>query len=195
MTASSDNELCRSLNIRQQHTVAWQRTISPGYAIAIRPVCLHNNDDLEMIGKWVEQGYGVCQQPDQLRIIYTIIAECTYMQSIIIMLNHEFPVCVADIGDVTWDEVIEYYDACPGDFRLQLPVLPVFPGFPNLVPDVIETCLDYFFSYPGVRRIVWTIYADETSGIETAQKTGFQLLDTLSEKGRPMRVYIVSREN
>jgi hypothetical protein len=195
MTVSPDNELCRSLDIRQEHHVVWQKTVVSGYTISLRPVHLHNNQDMEIIGKWIEQGYAIGRSVDQLRIMYTIIAECTYIQSFMVLVNGQEPICVVDVGEVIWDEVVEYYDHHPGDHRLQLPVLPISPSFSTLALDVVQTCLEYFFSFPQVLRMVWTIYTDDTYSISMAEKAGFQLVSTVSEKGRPMAVFLRGRQS
>jgi Acetyltransferase (GNAT) domain len=168
-------QLCQQLETNVHHSIVWQQSFAPEYTIALRPVSIATQDDLQHISSWLQQGYQTEQPVDQLRVMYIIIAECNNSQSFMVLLNNE-PIGQLDIYQVSQDVLKECYPSRDGDYRLHIPVLPNMAAHALLPVQVVQCCLGYFFSFPEVQRVVWSLYMGDDTFQSIARKTGFLLL-------------------
>jgi hypothetical protein len=178
MTTSSPNLLCQSLDVRKEQPILLQKELIPGYRIGIRPVSIHTDNDINAIHEWLSEGYPGRLPIDQLRVFFILLAECTYAQAFMVMLNHETPIGQFEVYQVLQDELKDAIEAGEGDYRIYVPVMPVIESFPDLTMQVLQICLFYFFSCSEVKRIFWVVPVNDRERNKVATKTGFRLLQT-----------------
>lgn len=197
MTTSSPNSLCQSLNVRKEQPIVFQKELMPGYRIGVRPVCIHTDNDINAIHEWLSDGYPGRLPVDQLRVFFILMAECTYAQAFMVLLNEDTPIGQFEVYKVLQDELKDSVDACEGDFRIYIPVMPVVPSLPDITTQIVQTCLRYFFSCSEVKRVFWVIPVNDKERIKVAAKTGFQLVKSLRditvESDQPVNVYQCTR--
>lgn len=169
----------------------------PGYRIGVRPVCIHTDNDINAIHEWLSDGYPGRLPVDQLRVFFILMAECTYAQAFMVLLNEDTPIGQFEVYKVLQDELKDSVDACEGDFRIYIPVMPVVPSLPDITTQIVQTCLRYFFSCSEVKRVFWVIPVNDKERIKVAAKTGFQLVKSLRditvESDQPVNVYQCTR--
>lgn len=169
----------------------------PGYRIGVRPVCIHTDNDISAIHEWLSDGYPGRLPVDQLRVFFILMAECTYAQAFMVLLNEDTPIGQFEVYKVLQDELKDSVDACEGDFRIYIPVMPVVPSLPDITTQIVQTCLRYFFSCSEVKRVFWVIPVNDKERIKVAAKTGFQLVKSLRditvESDQPVNVYQCTR--
>jgi hypothetical protein len=88
--------------------------------------------------------------PQQLEEAYASILESDFAQPFMGLINN-IPVCQLDIYRTEQDAISLYYKPRPGDFGLHVLAAPA-PG--DHFTELMKSCLDYFFSFPEVGRII-----------------------------------------
>ena len=179
MTTPSPNSLCQSLNVQKEQPIVLQKELMPGYLIGLRPVSMHDNNDISAIHEWLTDGYpGKAALPaDQLRVFFILLAESTYAQAFMVLLNGITPIGQLEVYQVLHDELKDSIDAGDADFRIYVPVMPVISDFPEITVQILQTCLSYFFSCREVKRIFWVMPAGDTERNTIAAKAGFRLFN------------------
>jgi hypothetical protein len=199
MTTSSPNLLCQSLDIWKEQPLLLQKELLPDCQISLRPVSLHTDNDINAIHEWLCAGYPGPLPVDQLRVFFILLAESTYAQAFMVLLNGDLPIGQFEVYQVLQDELKDSVDANEGDYRIYIPVLPVIASFPDITAQILQTCLCYFFSCSEVKRIFWVVPVNDPALNKVAAKTGFRLLDSLREVtvegDQPANVYQCSRSN
>jgi hypothetical protein len=74
-----------------------------------------------------------------------------------------------------------HYEASEGDFRLHTFVIPAPELYDDLPVHVVIMSLEYFFYFPEVKRIVWSVHGKDRRCNDVAVKAGFDLLTTFIE--------------
>jgi hypothetical protein len=196
MTTSSPNFLCQSLDIMKAQAIVLQKELIPGICLGLRPVSLHTNNDINAIHEWLSEGYPAHLPVDQLRVFFILLAECTYAQAFMILLNDDTPVGQFEVYQVGHDELNEVIDAGEGDYRIYIPVMPVIEPVSDITVLIIQTCLNYFFSCEDVKRVFWVVPLNDKNRNKIALKCGAQLYcsDHKSniESGHAVNIYYYS---
>lgn len=175
MTTSYPNFLCQSLDVRKEQPIVLQKELMPGYRISLRPVSIHTDNDISAIHEWLSEGYPARLPVDQLRVFFILLAECTYAQAFMVLLNDEGPVGQFEIYQVLHDELKDVVDTGEGDYRIYIPVMPVIESVADITILIIQTCLFYFFSCEEVKRIFWVVPINDKDRNKVAIKSGAQL--------------------
>ncbi|OQP52917.1 GNAT family N-acetyltransferase [Niastella populi] len=181
MTTSSPNLLCRSLDVTREQPIVLQKELMPGYRIGLRPVCICSDNDINAIHEWLSEGYPGRLPIDQLRVFFILLAESTYAQAFMVLLNGEMPIGQFEVYQVMQDELKDSIDAGEGDYRIYVPVIPVIEALPEITVQILRTCLFYFFSCAEVKRVFWVVPENDKERNKAAVKTGFKLHPQLNE--------------
>jgi hypothetical protein len=171
MTTSSPNLLCQSLDVRKEQPIVLQKELMPGYRIGLRSVCVHTDNDINAIHEWLPG----CLPIDQLRVFFILLAECTYAQAFMVLLNDETPIGQFEVYQVLQDDLKDSIMAREGDYRIYIPVMPVIESLPDLTMELLQTCILYIFSCSEVKRIFWVVPVNDRARNKVAAKTGFRL--------------------
>jgi hypothetical protein len=197
MTPQIPNLLCRSLDVRSEQPVVLQKELMPGYTISLRPVCTHSDNDINAIHEWLCDGYPGRVPVDQLRVFFILLAECTYAQAFMVLLNDDMPVGQFEVYQVIQDELKDAIEAGERDYRIYIPVMPVIEAFPEVTLQIVQTCLHYLFLHPEVEKVYWVIPVADTNRIKMALKIGFRSLASFREVtidgDQPANVYQCDR--
>ena len=197
MTTSSLNSLCQSLDVRKEQPILLQKELMPGYCISVRPVCIHSNDDINAIHEWLSDGYPASLPVDQLRVFFILLAECSYAQAFMVLLNDDTPIGQFEVYQVLQDELKDSLDAGEGDYRIYIPIMPVIASHPDITVQIMQMCVRYVFSSPEVKRVFWVIPVNDKERIKVAAKIGFQMLKPFREVSiegdQPAKVYQCKR--
>jgi hypothetical protein len=193
MPTSSLNSLCQSLDIRKEQPIVLQKELTPDYCISVRPVCIHSNDDINAIHEWLSDGSPASLPVDQLRVFFILLAECTYAQAFMVLLNEDTPIGQFEVYEVLQDELKDAVNAGEGDYRIYIPVMPMIASWPDITVQIMQICLRYFFSWAEVKRVFWVIPVNDSARIKVAIKAGFHLLKSFrqitTEGNQPANVY------
>jgi hypothetical protein len=199
MTTSSPDLLCRSLDVRKEQSVVMQKELLPGYHIGLRPVSVYADNDIYAIHEWLSAGYsGKAGLPvDQLRVFFILLGESSYAQAFMVLLNHDTPIGQFEVYQVLQDELKDAIDAGEGDYRIYIPVMPVIASLPDVTLQILETCLEYFFSHAEVNRVFWVIPVNDKERNRLAAKTGalfYKFVNqTHTDVDQPANVYHYTR--
>ncbi|THU40398.1 acetyltransferase [Niastella caeni] len=193
MTTSSPNSLCQSLNVRNVQPIVLHKELMPDCRISLRPVCIHSNNDINAIHEWLSDGSPGHLPVDQLRVFFILLAECTYAQAFMVLLNDDTPIGQFEVYQVLQDELKDSVNGGEGDYRIYIPVMPVIASFPDITIQIIQTCLHFFFSCSEVKRVFWVIPVNDKERIKVAIKAGFRIFKPAREVAidgdQPANVY------
>lgn len=175
MTTSTPDLLCRSLDVRKEQPVVLQKELMPGCRISIRPVSIYTGHDIDAIHEWLSEDHPGCLPVDQLRVFFILLAESTYAQAFMVLLNDETPIGQFEVYQVLQDELNDAIDANAGDYRLYVPVMPVIGSYRGITVQILQACLSYFFSCPEVKRVFWVVASNDSDRNRIAAGSGFRL--------------------
>jgi len=166
----------------------------PGYLIGLRPVSMHDNNDINVIHQWLTNGYTshAGLPPDQLRVFFILLAESTYAQAFMVLLNGITPVGQLEVYQVLYDELKDAIDVREGDLRIYVPVMPVIAELPEITGQILQTCINYFLSCIEIKRLFWVVPVNDIERNTIAAKTGFRLHGNLpgtADEGASENVY------
>lgn len=181
MSTPVPNLLCQSLDVRSEQPIVLQKELIPGYILSLRPVSIHSNNDINAIHEWLCEGYPDRVPVDQLRVFFILLAESTYAQAFMVLLNDDTPIGQFEVYQAMQDELKDTIDAGEGDYRIYIPVMPVIEGVPDLTIQIVQTCLHYIFSCSEVKKVYWVIPVADAERNKMAVKTGFRLLTSFHE--------------
>lgn len=126
---------------------------------------------------------------DLIAASYLYTRESSFARSYMIMLDHHLPVCEVDICRALQDEVCDHYHAENGDYIIRL--LPASPRRirRRLFTSLLQTCLEYFLSFPDVKRIFIECESDNAWQHELLLKAGFRFRDMIHGEYKNTNLY------
>jgi len=150
----------------------------PGLRVSVRPLCIAT--DVPVVYKWLCREYAGPllsrnQPPHELEESYACMIESDFAQPFMGLIN-DVPVCQVDVYKTQQDAISLYYNARPGDYGIQLVLAPL--AIQQNMILLVRTCLEYFFSFPEVGRIIadidianeWNHTLFKKAGFRSAQK-------------------------
>ncbi|NML19373.1 acetyltransferase [Pseudoflavitalea sp. G-6-1-2] len=188
--------LCKPVSYAavQQHPVCKRYFQSNQFTVAVRLLCL--GTDLPVIYNWLPWRFTRFMKKDahirHLNETYTCIADSSSVQSFFVQIN-EVATAQVDIHHAMQDDVSSYYEAKPGDYRIQLLIDPEKESNHEWSLGILQTCQDFFFSFAEVERLV--VVLDEESNIGcTLEKAGFTLESQIIMPGKKARMFRCGRK-
>jgi hypothetical protein len=144
--------------------------------LTVRPFCVAT--DTSIVFKWMSREFAgplltMSHPPQELEELYTSMIESDFAQPFMGLVN-DTPVCQMDIYKTQQDIISLNYPARAGDFRLQLIVAPLTAQDNMIV--LLRTCLEHFFSFPEVGRIIVDMEAGDIYLRQLFKKMGFRSL-------------------
>ena len=162
---------------------------SSGLRLTVRPFCVAT--DISILFKWMSQEYAGplltrSRPPHELEESYVSMIESDFAQPFMGLVN-EIPVCQMDIYKMQQDVLSLSYPARPGDYGLQLVVAPL--TVQDNMLRLIQACLEYFFSFPEVGRIIVNIEEGNEYNRQLFKRAGFRSLYDIRATYRSSSLY------
>jgi hypothetical protein len=162
--------------------------------ITVRPFCVAT--DVPMLFKWLSQEYAgpllsMTQPPYELEESYASMVESDFAQPFIGLVN-DIPVCQMDIYKTQQGAISLSYPARTGDYGLQLVVAPL--AVQDNMVHLIGACLEHFFSFPEVGRIIVDVDAGSEYNKGLFRKAGFRSLYDIRTSYRSSSLYVLTAQ-
>lgn len=161
----------------------------PGIVYSVRPFL--PGTDISLLHEWLNSEYGVVLPADGLTESWMSMIGSDSVRPFIGLLNGA-PACQAEFYKVRQQALSLYYKDSPGDYGLHWRVASGIGR--DRMAGLLRTCLEYFFSFPEVGRILADADIADTWGNELFQKTGFLLLQKIAVPYRPSNLYVCTRD-
>ncbi|MBN9386185.1 MAG: GNAT family N-acetyltransferase [Chitinophagaceae bacterium] len=163
--------------------------------ITVRPLCIAT--DLPVLYKWMSREYAGplltrTQPPHELEEFYTCMIESDFAQPFMGLIG-DVPVCQVDVCKSQQDAISLHYNARPGDYHMQLVSAPLAVQ-QNMIL-LVRTCLEYFFSFPEVGRIVADIDTENEWNNTLFKKAGFRNIQQIQTPYKSSTLYICTRSS
>jgi acetyl CoA:N6-hydroxylysine acetyl transferase len=162
--------------------------------ISVRALSL--STDIPVIYNWVSRdqthprSWSTRDALRELEAAYTSILESDFAQPFMGLVNGA-PVCQLDIYKTRQDAISLYYDDRPGDYGLNWLTAPLCQQEHMLA--LLKACLEYFFSFPEVGRIITDIESGNEWMHILFKKAGFRYGGDLNIPFKTSHLYIVTR--
>jgi len=173
--------------------VAFKETPDKKLRVSVRPFCVAT--DVSILYKWMSQEYAGpllarAQPPQELEESYASMIASDFAQPFMALVN-DVPVCQLDVYKTQQDAISLYYNARPGDYGIQVVLAPL--AIQQNMILLMRTCLEYFFSFPEVGRIIADI--DITSEWDNAlfKKAGFRAAEKVQTPYKRSTLYVCTR--
>ena len=203
--------LYTSLTPGNKYELVFEQQLTRRVTIALRPLSLPG--DWPYIGKWLQREFGrriasTTHLPEKyLRETLSIMLQCDFAQPLVGLINEQpaFLVEICD-GDKQCDSLeggTHLYK--PGDHTMRLLLSHPVIHTRYWSEYALFTSLNYFFSHPQVKRIVWQLHEKDTFNKNLANQLGFtpySRVDAASGDSRQVgtgwsgvQVYLYLRDN
>jgi hypothetical protein len=164
-------------------------------SISVRGLCLAT--DVPILYKWMRYQYAGPLlnrdvPPMELEESYACMIESDFAQPFMGLVN-DVPVCQVNIYKTLQDVISLYYDARPGDYGLQLVAAPL--AVQDNIAVLMRGCLDYFFSFQEVGRIIGDIETKNEWTNTLFKMAGFRYSKKVSIPYKPSNLYICTRDS
>jgi hypothetical protein len=164
-------------------------------SISVRALCLAT--DVPVIYKWMSYQYaGPLLNKDvpsrEFEESYSCMIESNFAQPFMGLVN-DVPVCQVDIYKTLQDAISLYYDARPGDYGLNLVIAPL--AIQDNIAILIRACLEYFFSFPEVGRIIADIEVKNEWTNTLFKMAGFHCSQKVRIPYKTANLYVCTRDN
>jgi hypothetical protein len=158
--------------------------------ITVRPFCTAT--DLPILFKWMSREFAGPlltrdRPPHELEESYASMIESDFAQPFMGLIN-DVPICQLDIYKAQQDAISLSYPARPGDYSLQLVVAPL--AVQDNMVFLIKACLEHFFSFPEVGRILVNVDDSSEYNNQLFKKAGFRGLYDVSNNYRYCSLYV-----
>jgi acetyl CoA:N6-hydroxylysine acetyl transferase len=163
--------------------------------VSVRPFCIAT--DLSVLYKWMSREYAGpllarTQPPQELEESYACMLAADFAQPFMGLVN-DIPVCQVDVYKTQQDAISLYYNARPGDYGIRLVLAPL--TVQDNIILLISTCLEYFFSFPEVGRIVTDIETGNEWNNQLFKNTGFRSSQKIQAPYRDSTLHICTRNS
>ena len=188
--------LCKPVSYATvQNIVCTEDFVADQLTFTMRLLC--SSTDLSVIYNWLPWEYTRFMKKEahieQLKEMYAQVAESGSSQSFMVLTNN-VNIAQADVYEAMADDISLQYDARQGDYRLQFLIKPEKLIIGNYATCIMQTVLEFFFSFREVKRLV--IQLDEHEFLNTkAEKVGFVLHKKLVNRQKTARLYACTRES
>ncbi|MBO9201393.1 MULTISPECIES: GNAT family N-acetyltransferase [Niastella] len=187
--------LYASLAPDNKYDPVFERQLAHGVTIALRPLSLPN--DWPFIVKWLHRAFGrfspAAYLPDKhLRETFSIMLQCDFAQPFVGLINDQ-PVFLVELCDGDkqcdeWEPGTHIFE--PGDHSMRLLLSHAVMHTRYWSEYALFSCLDYFFSHPQVKRIVWQLHEKDKYYISLANQAG-----VIHSRASAVQVFLYLREN
>ena len=164
-------------------------------SISVRALCLAT--DVPVIYKWMSYQYAgplLTKEvpPRELEESYSSMMESDFAQPFMGLVN-DVPVCQVDIYKTLQDAISLYYNARPGDYGLHLVIAPL--AVQENIALLIRACLEYFFSFPEVGRVIADIETKNEWTNTLFKMAGFRCTQKIRIPYKTANLYVCTRDN
>jgi acetyl CoA:N6-hydroxylysine acetyl transferase len=193
---SLSSGLCTSLlPMGPERGVAFKEIPDKKLRLSVRPFSV--DTDVATLYKWMSQEYagpllGRTQPPQELVESYVSMIESDFAQPFMCLVN-DVPVCQVDVYKTQQDAISLYYTPRPGDYGIQLVLAPLAIQH-NLV-ILIRTCLEYFFTFPEVGRIVSDVDLKNEWNNTLFKEAGFRPSQKIRAPYKSSTLYVCTRSS
>jgi len=163
--------------------------------VSVRP--FNVDTDVSTLYKWMSQEYGGpllhrAQPPSEMDELYASMIESDISQPFMGLIN-DVPICQIDVYKTQQDAISLYYNAKPGDYGIKIELAPLV--LQQNIILLLQTCLEYFFSFPEVGRIVADIDMRNDSNEHMFKKAGFRNTTSIQGPYKVSSLYICTRNS
>lgn len=161
----------------------------PNCDIHLRPFCI--STDMPVVCNWAwKTNYAA----ELIAASYIYTSESSFARSYMAVINNSIPFCEVDICHASQDELCDHFPTTKGDYVLRLLLSGKRISRPILL-NLIQTCLEYFFSQPGIEKIYVEGEVDNTRYHQLLIKSGFRFQQKVYQSYKTSNLYYCNRGN
>jgi hypothetical protein len=164
--------------------------LRPHRSISLRSFCVAR--DMPVVSNWA---WEMNQAAKIVAASYLYTGASDFARSFMVLVNNQMPLCQVDICMADKDELFESYHSAPGDFIIRFMLNTGKKKIRPLHVKALQTCIEYFFSFPEVKRLVAAPDTGNQLNNELLPKTGFRFMEQVYGQYGVSNLYIRTREH
>ena len=186
--APKDNLITTTGMVSKQEVVHSKFLKAPSCNISLRPFCL--NRDMPVITNWA---WKISKAADMVAASYLYTGDSDFARSFMVLVNSRFPVFQIDISNAAKDELFESYRYTPGDYIVRFLLNTSKKKIRPLHVKALQTCIEYFFSFPEVKQLVAEPDTANKLHNELLQRAGFSFREKIHHQYSVSNLYVMHR--
>ncbi|WP_205509163.1 GNAT family N-acetyltransferase [Longitalea arenae] len=185
------NGLIASTGLTVQKEVVFKKHFQqPSYALCLRTINIPH--DMPAICSWA---WKQSRAADTLATSYQYADSSDFVRSFMILLNNRLAVCQVDICEADKDELFDAYPATTGDYIIRILMNSNKKTVRPLQLKALQTCMEYFFSFPEIRQVIAEPEADNKLYNDILLKAGFQFEDQVCNQYALCNLFVCTRQS
>jgi hypothetical protein len=162
----------------------------PACTISLRLLCITR--DLAAICQW---DWRLHRAGHMVAASYLYTGDSDFARSYMVLVNGRTPVCQVDICQADKDELSEIYHPAPGDYIIRFLLNTEKKKVRPLHVKALQTCIEYFFSFPEVKQLIADVDKSEPLHQDLALKAGFRFRKKLHHNYSMSGLYALHRHH
>jgi hypothetical protein len=175
---------------KKKEVVFTKRFQHPSYTLSLRPFCIPH--DMPAIYSWA---WKLSRAANTVAASYLYAGSSDFARSFMVLLNNRKALCQVDICVADKDELYDSYPTSSGDYIIRLLMNTNKKVFRPLHLKALQTCVEYFFSFPEIRQIIAEPEVDNKVYNETLLKAGFQFEEQIYNQYVACNLFVCTRQS
>ena len=159
----------------------------PYRSISLREFCV--GSDMPVINNWA---WKMSHAAKIVAASYLYTGASDFARSFMVLVNNH-PLCQIDICIADKDELFESYHSAPGDFIMRFLLNPDKKKIRSLHAKALQVCIEYFFSFAEVKRLVAAPDTGNQLNNELLYKAGFRYREKVYSQYGVSNLYVCTR--
>ena len=190
VTSQADGLFASTSMLERKEVVYTKHFLPSSLSVSLRPFSVPR--DMATLCKWA---WKLNRATDSVAASYLYTGYSDFARSFMALINNRTPVCQIDICAADKDELCESYSSSPGDYIIRLLMNTNKKIVRPLHLKALQTCLEYFFSFPHVRQIMAEPEDDNKLYNDLLQQAGFQFEDQVYHQYTVCNLFVCTRNS
>jgi hypothetical protein len=150
-------------------TVYSKLFLQSSYTLSLRPFNILR--DMPAIYSWA---WKLSRAANTVAASYLYAGSSDFARSFMVMLNNRLALCEVDICSADKDELFDTFPGSAGDYIIRVMMNTNRKKVRPLHLKALQTCLEYFFLFPEIKKIIAEPEAEDKMYNDILLKAGFQ---------------------
>lgn len=162
----------------------------PSFTLSLRPFCIPR--DMPAIYSWA---WKLSRAANTVAASYLYAGSSDFARSFMVLLNNRMAVCQVDICAADKDELYDAYPGSAGDYIIRILMNTNKKIVRPLQLKALQTCMEYFFLFPEIGKIIAEPEADNKVFNEILLKAGFQFEEQVYNQYAVCNLFVCTRQS
>ena len=180
-----------STGLHSKREIVYTKLFLPSsYTLSLRPFSILR--DMPAISSWA---WKLSRAADAVAASYQYADSSDFVRSFMVMLNNRLALCQIDICSADKDELYDTFPISAGDYIIRLLMNANRKTVRPLQLKALQTCLEYFFLFPEIKKIIAEPEAGNKMYNEILLQAGFQQKEQVFNQYSVCNLLVCTRQS